>query len=166
MAVVDLFSGDKWTASPYIRGSEGKLDFMEWILFHFYRRLLDGVLPWQSKNTAAAIPPKKKAKCSREKKKKGGRRRRRRTSGACVTWGRCHRGRRCSTERTALMEESRENKGGKFLFRNSKNIRVLWQQRSYSFLLLCSKRASICVGGLRARRLQAIYVIIVTRLHL
>ena len=45
MAVVDLFSGDKWTASPYIRGSEGKLDFMEWILFHFYRRLLDGVLP-------------------------------------------------------------------------------------------------------------------------
>ena len=68
MAVVDLFSGDKWTASPYIRGSEGKLDFMEWILFHFYRRLLNGVLPWQYKNTAAVIPTKK-AKGSREKKK-------------------------------------------------------------------------------------------------
>ena len=72
MAVVDLFSGDKWTASPYIRGSEGKLDFMEWILFHFYRRLLDGVLPWQSKNTAAAIPPKKKSQVQPREEEKGG----------------------------------------------------------------------------------------------
>ena len=52
----------------YIRGSEGKLDFMEWILFHFYRRLLNGVLPRQYKNTAEVIPTKK-AKGSREKKK-------------------------------------------------------------------------------------------------
>ena len=84
------FSVETSGPSPYIRGSEVKLDFMEWILFYFYQRLLvlDEVHPRQSKTRFQQFHPKK-AKCSREKK--GGKKTNFRSS--------CHRGRRCSTAR-------------------------------------------------------------------
>ena len=65
------FSVETSGPSPYIRGSEVKLDFMEWILFYFYRRLLDGVHPRQSKTRFQQFHPKKPSAAERRRGEEG-----------------------------------------------------------------------------------------------
>lgn len=168
---------------------EQSFDFRGWILFHFCRRSAGSTLSnlttrfQQFYKKKSQVQPSQNfvgvRKKTRRRTKKGEKTHFR--SNLCHV-GRCHRGRRCSTARTGGRNKKKGRKSQKerleresfsFFFYEllQQKHRVLWQQRSYSLLSLGFQNAQVFVDqaeGLRAssRELQAIYVIIVTRLDL